>query len=63
MCVLRSVAAVKRVHQSNKVCVLDIDVQGVKSFKAHEAAKELNPLFVFVVAPSIQDLEKRLIHR
>lgn len=39
-----------------QVCVLDIDVQGVKQL--HQT--NLNPWYVFVKPPSLQELEKRL---
>ena len=35
-----------------KVCVLDIDMQGVRSLKK----TELNPLFVYVQPPSLEEL-------
>jgi guanylate kinase len=42
-----------------KVCVLDIDVQGVKQVKQ----TDLNPHYVFVMPPSIEELECRLRDR
>lgn len=51
-----SVAAVKTVCESGKVCVLDIDVEGVKQVKK----TDLNPLLVFIKPPSLTDLESRL---
>jgi len=55
--------AVRAVQSAGKVCVLDIDVQGVVSVKA--AASEgrlegLDPLYVFVAPPSLEALEARL---
>ena len=38
------------------ICILDIDVQGVRSMKQ----TDLNPNYVFVKPPSIEELEKRL---
>lgn len=49
-------AAVKSVCDSGKVCVLDIDVEGVKQVKK----TDLNPLLVFIKPPSLADLETRL---
>lgn len=39
-----------------KVCVLDIEIQGVKQIKR----TNLNPLYIFVKPPSIMELERRL---
>lgn len=51
--------AVEEVKQAGKVCVLDIDVEGVKQIKQ----TSLNPMYVFVKPPSIEELEKRLRSR
>lgn len=40
-----------------KVCVLDIDVQGVKQIKC---TPHLDPFYVFIKPPSIVELERRL---
>ncbi|GBP22045.1 Guanylate kinase [Eumeta japonica] len=48
--------AIEEVRRTGKVCVLDIDVEGVKQMKA----TDLNPLLVFVMPPSIEELERRL---
>lgn len=67
-----STAAIQRVHsESGKICVLDVDVQGVKMVKennsrAAEAAKTTThelvvaPFCVFIAPPSIAELESRL---
>lgn len=39
-----------------KVCVLDIDIQGVKQIKG----TLLEPLYVFIKPPSVMELERRL---
>jgi len=39
-----------------KICVLDIDIQGVKQIKG----TLLEPLYVFVKPPSLMELEQRL---
>lgn len=39
-----------------KVCVLDIEIQGVKQIKR----TDLNPLYIFIKPPSIVELERRL---
>lgn len=49
--------AVEEVQSLGKVCVLDIDIQGVKQIKR---TPHLDPLYVFVKPPSIVELERRL---
>ncbi|GAA5976339.1 hypothetical protein JCM21900_005544 [Sporobolomyces salmonicolor] len=56
-----SVAAVDAVTQSGKMCILDIDTQGVKLIKANHAY--LNPLYVFISPPSLSSLKTRLVGR
>jgi guanylate kinase len=51
-----SIAAVESVQSSGKICVLDIDVQGVQKVKA----SSLDPIYVFIAPPSREELEKRL---
>ncbi|XP_031825532.1 guanylate kinase isoform X2 [Nomia melanderi] len=51
--------AVEDVQRAGKICVLDIDMQGVKQVKQ----SSLNPLYVFVKPPSMDELEKRLRNR
>ncbi|KAI7899920.1 guanylate kinase [Cokeromyces recurvatus] len=51
-----SIKAVEDVVQSGKVCMLDIDMQGVQSVKK----TSLNPKYIFVQPPSVQVLEERL---
>lgn len=51
-----SKAAVETVRSKGLICVLDIDVQGVVSIKK----TDLNPNYLFVKPPSIEELEKRL---
>lgn len=51
--------AVQDVLDQNKVCVLDLEEQGVRSLKG----TDLNPLYVFVKAPSMEELRKRLSNR
>ncbi|GAB6018715.1 guanylate kinase [Chamberlinius hualienensis] len=54
-----SKSAVKAVQNANKICVLDIDVQGVKSIKN----TDLNPKYAFIKPPSLDEMEKRLRDR
>jgi len=51
-----SKAAVQSVVEQGKICILDIDTQGVIQIKK----TDLNPLFVFIKPPSMEELEKRL---
>lgn len=52
-----SIAAVKDVREKqNKTCILDIDMQGVKSVKK----TNLNARFLFLSPPSLETLRERL---
>lgn len=51
--------AVQDVQDQQKVCVLDIEIEGVKQIRD----SHLNPLLVFIMPPSIEELEKRLTNR
>lgn len=51
-----SVAAVETVQSQGKICILDIDVQGVQKVKQ----STLEPYYIFIAPPSKDDLEKRL---
>jgi guanylate kinase len=46
------------VFSQGKICILDIDVQGVQSVK--KASLEPEPRYIFVRPPSVEDLERRL---
>ena len=48
--------AIEAVQFSGKICILDIDTQGVKLIKK----TNLNPWLVFIKPPSLQILEERL---
>ncbi|MCL4136149.1 UNVERIFIED_CONTAM: hypothetical protein GTU68_013990 [Idotea baltica] len=48
--------AVQEVMDSNRICILDIEMEGVKQVKN----TDLNPHFIFVKPPSIESLEERL---
>ncbi|XP_065123663.1 guanylate kinase isoform X2 [Paramisgurnus dabryanus] len=54
-----SKAAVKVVQANNLICVLDVDMQGVKSIKK----TDLNPIYVSIQPPSMEILENRLRDR
>jgi len=49
--------AVEKVASSGKICILDIDVQGVKLIKQSDLKE---PSYVFIKPPSREALEKRL---
>eukprot|EP00537_Pseudo-nitzschia_pungens_P009452 CAMPEP_0172380620 /NCGR_PEP_ID=MMETSP1060-20121228/70530_1 /TAXON_ID=37318 /ORGANISM="Pseudo-nitzschia pungens, Strain cf. cingulata" /LENGTH=215 /DNA_ID=CAMNT_0013108373 /DNA_START=106 /DNA_END=753 /DNA_ORIENTATION=+ len=51
-----SVAAVESVQKQNRICILDIDIQGVMEVKK----SSLEPFYFFVSPPSLEELEKRL---
>ncbi|ORX87843.1 guanylate kinase [Basidiobolus meristosporus CBS 931.73] len=51
-----SIQAVQDVVNSGKICILDIDMQGVKSVKN----TDLNARFAFIAPPSVDELERRL---
>ena len=52
-----TVDSVKQVMNTGKTCILDIDMQGVKSVKNKP---ELAARFLFIAPPSVDDLRKRL---
>ncbi|XP_071782616.2 guanylate kinase isoform X1 [Centroberyx gerrardi] len=54
-----SKAAVQDVQAKNLICILDIDMQGVKNIKR----TDLNPIYVSIQPPSMSILEKRLRDR
>merc|ERR1712157_168236 len=54
-----SIAAVRTVKESGKICILDIDVQGVRKVKE----STLDPHYIFIAPPSRDALESRLRRR
>jgi len=48
--------SVKEVQSSGKICVLDVEIEGVKNLKK----TDLNPRFVFIKPPNLDALETRL---
>uniref|UniRef100_G1KFV3 Guanylate kinase 1 n=1 Tax=Anolis carolinensis TaxID=28377 RepID=G1KFV3_ANOCA len=52
-------AAIQAVQAQNQICILDVDMQGVKNIKK----TDLNPIYISVQPPSIDVLEKRLRDR
>lgn len=51
-----SKAAIQAVLDGNKICVLDVDEQGVKNIKG----ADFNSIYIFIAPPSMEELEKRL---
>ncbi|KAL5278955.1 GUK1 family protein [Megaselia abdita] len=51
--------AVYDVQAQGKVCVLDIEIQGVEQIKK----SHLDPVYIFNMPPTVEDLEKRLKKR
>ena len=51
-----SFASVLKVANSNKICILDIDVQGVQQ----EMKSGMKAEFVFIKPPSFEELSRRL---
>ncbi|XP_029797310.1 guanylate kinase isoform X3 [Suricata suricatta] len=54
-----SKAAVQAVQAMNRICVLDVDLQGVRNIKK----TDLRPIYIFVQPPSLDVLEQRLRQR
>lgn len=57
-----SIAAVEKVRASNRVCVLDVDVQGIEAIR-NAPSLELDARFIWVAPPSLDALEERLRKR
>ncbi|KAG9472604.1 hypothetical protein GDO78_018426 [Eleutherodactylus coqui] len=51
--------AVQAVQARNQVCILDIDMQGVRNIKK----TDLNPIYISIHPPSVEILVKRLRDR
>ncbi|CAG8443707.1 5680_t:CDS:2 [Funneliformis caledonium] len=54
-----SIEAIRSVSSLGKICILDIELNGVKAVKK----TDLNARFVFIKPPSLEALEKRLLGR
>ncbi|XP_063088912.1 guanylate kinase isoform X6 [Cavia porcellus] len=55
----QSKAAVQAVQAMNRICVLDVDLQGVRNIKK----TDLRPIYISVQPPSLAVLEQRLRQR
>ncbi|KAI9753250.1 MAG: guanylate kinase [Chaenotheca gracillima] len=51
-----SIEAVKAVAEKGRICILDIEMEGVKQVKR----TDLNARFLFLAPPSVSELESRL---
>ena len=51
-----SKAAVDAVHKQNKICVLDVELNGIKSIKN----LDIPAVFIFIAPPTFDHLESRL---
>eukprot|EP00934_Nitzschia_sp_Nitz4_P005886 Nitzschia sp. Nitz4//scaffold3_size479765//202151//202848//NITZ4_000084-RA/size479765-augustus-gene-1.563-mRNA-1//1//CDS//3329550710//5876//frame0 len=51
-----SIASVESVQKEGKICILDIDIQGIMKVKE----STLSPRYLFISPPSMEELEKRL---
>lgn len=56
---LSSKLAVENVQRTGKICILEIEIEGVKQIKN----SSLSPLYIFIKPPSINELEQRLKDR
>ncbi|XP_054459394.1 guanylate kinase 1b [Anoplopoma fimbria] len=54
-----SKAAIEDVLAMNKICILDVDIQGVRRIKE----TDLNPIYISIQPPSMEILETRLRDR
>lgn len=54
-----SIKSVEEVRKDNKICILDIDIQGVKNVKN----SNLDCRYIFIMPPSMEELEDRLRKR
>lgn len=53
-----SVESVRKVASEGKICVLDIETQGVRQMKAR--SEEIEAVYTFVMTPTLEELENRL---
>ncbi|XP_065103969.2 guanylate kinase 1b [Paramisgurnus dabryanus] len=54
-----SKSSITDVQAQNLICILDVDMQGVKNIKK----TDLNPIYISIQPPSMEILEKRLRDR
>ncbi|CAK9298987.1 unnamed protein product [Gordionus sp. m RMFG-2023] len=51
--------AIRDIQKTGKICILDIDVQGVKQLK-NLGDKHFAPIYIFIMPPDMKTLEERL---
>ena len=49
--------AIKEIQDKGKICILDLEMNGVKQIKR---TKNIDPVYIFIKPPSISELESRL---
>nr|AAH59563.1 Guk1 protein [Danio rerio] len=54
-----SKSSIEDVQAQNLICILDVDIQGVRNIKK----TDLNPIYISIQPPSMEILEKRLRDR
>ena len=52
--------AVQTIQEKGQICILDLEMQGVEQIKK---IQELDPHYIFIRPPSIEELERRLKER
>eukprot|EP00800_Vazella_pourtalesii_P011423 TRINITY_DN2749_c0_g1_i10.p1 TRINITY_DN2749_c0_g1~~TRINITY_DN2749_c0_g1_i10.p1 ORF type:complete len:166 (-),score=49.45 TRINITY_DN2749_c0_g1_i10:319-816(-) len=52
-----SLNSVEVIRKSGKICILDIDSEGVKKIKK----TDMNPIYIFIQPPSFEELVNKLI--
>lgn len=55
-----STDSITSVIKEGKCCIVDIDVQGAEKVFYNKKVLGIDPLFVFIAPPSLEELEKRL---
>ena len=53
--------AIQSIQDKGQICILDLEMNGVRQIK--ESLQEIEPCYIFIRPPSIEDLEKRLKER
>ena len=54
-----SIQAVEDIKKQGRICILDVDVQGVKSIKK----TNLNPRYIFISPPNLKELVSTSIYK
>lgn len=51
-----SKSSIEEIQRKGKVCVLDVDIRGIKRLKT----SQFNPIYIFIKPPSLEVLRKRI---